>query len=323
MTCPDARALFSALVDDELSAAERAALDAHLADCAECRRELARFSSTVSMVHALPAERAPAGFVDRVMDAARPVPWPQRLARRLFVPLRVKVPVEVAAVLLVATTAVWVFQRTPELQQAARQEAPAAPPAATPPAPPSAVRSRESRPATPPGVASRDSARQTPAPLKDGATAPGATAEPEAKEKAEIADAIAPREVETRRDERDAVGGAAAQSRAPETPAPARDSLAKQAAPSLTARAPADVTATWRVEDRDAATRELERVVTRLGGSPLTRRTEGTVEVVEFSVPREGYEDLTNVLEWFGRLTPVPSGATLPPTVRVTLRISG
>ena len=63
--------------------------------------------------------------------------------------------------------------------------------------------------------------------------------------------------------------------------------------------------------------------MTRLGGSPLTRRTEGTVEVVDFSVPREGYEDLTNVLEWFGRLTPVPPGATLPATVRVTLRISG
>ena len=322
MTCAEARALFSALVDDELSPAERAAVDAHLGGCAECRRELARFSSTVSMVRALPAERAPVGFVDRVVDTAHPVPWPQRLARRLFVPLRVKVPVQVAAVLLVATTAVWVFQRTPELQQAARQEAPAAP-TATPPAPPPAVRSRQSRPTPPPAGAARDSARETPATLKDDATSPGAKAEPEAKEKPETADAIAPREMETRRDERDAVAGAAAQSRAPVTPPPARDGLAKQAAPSLTARAPADVTANWRVEDRDAATRELERVVTRLGGSPLTRRTEGTVEVVDFSVPREGYEDLTNVLEWFGRLTPVPPGATLPPTVRVTLRISG
>jgi hypothetical protein len=323
VTCAEARALFSALVDDELSPAERAAIDAHLAGCAECRRELARFSSTVSMVRALPAERAPVGFVDRVVDAAHPVPWPQRLARRLFVPLRVKVPAQVAVVLVVATTAVWVFQRTPELQQAARQEAPAAP-AVTPPASPPAVRSRQSRPTPPPAVASRDSAPETPALLKDGATSPGAKAEPEAKEKAETADASAPREMEMRRDERDAVAGAAAQSRAPEAPAPARDSMAKQAAPSLTARAGAvDVTATWRVEDLDAATRELERVVTRLGGSPLTRRTEGTVEVVDFSVPREGYEDLTNVLEWFGRLTPVPPGATLPPTVRVTLRISG
>ena len=322
MTCADARALFSALVDDELSPAERAAIDAHLAGCAECRRELARFSSTVSMVRALPPERAPVGFVDRVIDAAHPVPWPRRLARRLFVPLRVKVPVEIAAVLLVATTAVWVFQRTPELQQAARQEAPTAP-AVTPPPPPPAVPSRRSRPTPPPAVASRDDARERSAGLKDDATSP-AKAEPETKEKAETPDAIAPREMETRRAEGDAVAGAAAQSKAAEAPASARDSMAKQAAPSLTARAgPADVSATWRVEDRDAATRELERLVTRLGGSPLTRRTDGTVEVVEFSVPREGYEDLTNVLEWFGRLTPVPPGATLPATVRVTLRISG
>lgn len=308
MTCADARALFSALVDDELSAAERAATGAHLAGCADCRRELERFSRTVSMVHALPAERAPVGFVDRVMDAAHPVPWPRRLARRLFVPLRVKVPMEVAAILVVATTAVWVFQRTPELQQAARQEAPATPgpPAASSPRP----RAVPSPPASPPAppAASRDEAPQTPARLKDEATSTSP-----------------PRERENRRAEGD-VGGVAAQSRAAEAPAPAPapEAMAKQAAPPALARVgEPDVTGTWRVEDRAAATRELEGLVARVGGGPLTRRTEGAVEIVEFSVPREAYEDLTNVLEWFGRLTVAPSTGALPPTVRVSLRVTG
>ena len=315
MTCAEARALFSALVDDELSAAERAAADTHLAGCAECRRELDRFSRTVSMVHALPPERAPVGFVDRVIDAAHPVPWPRRLARRLFVPLGVKLPAQVAALLVVATTAVWVFQRTPELQQAARQEAPA-PAAPTPPAAPLP----RSRPPAPPPAASRDATREAPATVKDEATAPVAEAERKAKEESARADTIAPREMESRRAEGDAMGSAA-QSRAARAPADTGESLAK-AAPGLTARAAqADVTATWRVADRAAATSELERVVTRLGGSPVTRRTEGTVEIVEFSVPREAYEDLTNVLEWLGRLTVAPSAAALPSTVRVTLRL--
>jgi putative zinc finger protein len=321
VTCADARALFSALVDDELSAAERAAADAHLSGCAECRRELERFSRTVSMVRALPAERAPVGFVDRVVGAAYPVPWPRRLARRLFVPLRVKVPMELAALFLVATTAVWVFQRTPELQQAARQEAPAAP-AVTPPASPPAVPSPQSRPAPPPAVASRDAAPGPPAALKDEATSSVAQAESDAKAKAERADTIAPREMETRRAEGD-LAGVGAQSRAAEAPVPARDGMAKQAAPPLTARAgQADVTATWRVQDRAAATGELEEVVKRLGGGPVTRRTERDVEIVEFSVPREAYENLTNVLEWLGRLTVEPSTGALPPTVRVSLRIT-
>jgi len=47
MTCHDARELFSALLDEALAADERRALDAHLAGCAECRRELERFHRKV------------------------------------------------------------------------------------------------------------------------------------------------------------------------------------------------------------------------------------------------------------------------------------
>jgi len=122
------------------------------------------------------------------------------------------------------------------------------------------------------------------------------------------------------------VGGLGAGSKAPEAPASARarDAMAKQSAPSLTARAaPADVRATWRVEDRATALRELEALVTRVGGGPVTRHAEGAVEVVEFSVPREAYEDVTSVLEWFGRLTVVPATGPLPAVVRVSLRVTG
>ncbi len=81
MTCHEARELFSAFVDDEMDARARSALDAHLVGCVDCRRELDRFSRTVSLVQALPPERAPAGFVDRVVTRARPAPWPVRLMR--------------------------------------------------------------------------------------------------------------------------------------------------------------------------------------------------------------------------------------------------
>jgi hypothetical protein len=156
--------------------------------------------------------------------------------------------------------------------------------------------------------------------LKDEATSSLAQ-EPasETKRKAERLERMPPREMESRSAEGDA--GAAARARVPE--APARERLANQGAPSLTARTGrADVTATWRVEDRAAATRELELLLTRLGGEPITRRTEGDIEVVEFSVPREAYEDLTNVLEWIGRLTDVRSTGTSSPTVRVSLRVT-
>jgi Putative zinc-finger len=132
MTCADNRSLHSALLDGELAPAERAQVEAHLATCAECTAELSALARTLGMLHALPAPRAPLGFVDRVLEAARPLPWYRRWGRRLFQPLRVKLPLEAAAVMLVALGAVYVFQHTPELQQAARQEQPAPSPVPSP-----------------------------------------------------------------------------------------------------------------------------------------------------------------------------------------------
>src|SRR5207244_78539 len=75
MTCHDAREQFSALIDDALDAPERTELDAHLAACADCRRELQRFRDTVALVRAAAPVRAPAGFVGCVLGAAGRVPW--------------------------------------------------------------------------------------------------------------------------------------------------------------------------------------------------------------------------------------------------------
>jgi anti-sigma factor RsiW len=74
VTCDGARDLFSALVDDALSAEERRDLDAHLAGCADCRRELQAFRGTVALVRSAGPVRAPMGFVDRVL----PGPGPRR-----------------------------------------------------------------------------------------------------------------------------------------------------------------------------------------------------------------------------------------------------
>ena len=132
MTCAECREAFSARVDDALSADARAALEQHLAGCPECRREWQRFAATVDLLHVVPPERAPAGFVDRVLAAARPQPWYRRALRGLFVPWPIKLSLEAAALVLVAGLAVMIFQRSPELRQAA----------VSPPAPASAPEPR-------------------------------------------------------------------------------------------------------------------------------------------------------------------------------------
>ena len=119
MTCAECREAFSAYADDALSADARGVVETHLAGCADCRREWQRFFATVDLLHIVEPERAPAGFVDRVVAAARPLPWYRRLARGLLVPWTVKLPVEAAAIVMVAGLAVLIFQRSPELQRAA------------------------------------------------------------------------------------------------------------------------------------------------------------------------------------------------------------
>jgi len=83
MTCPDP-ILLHALFDDELDAANAAAVEAHLRTCPDCTEALARLNA----LHAItvdPALRhdAPADLFDRI-DAALPAgdranPWPARL----------------------------------------------------------------------------------------------------------------------------------------------------------------------------------------------------------------------------------------------------
>jgi Putative zinc-finger len=133
VTCHDVREQLSALLDDALSTPERAVLDAHLATCAECRRELEQLRGTVALLGRLGPVHAPAGFVDRVVTQVYRPSRTRRLLDALFRPLRVKLPLEAAAVLLVGVAALYVYERTPEVQQAARQKTSESAPAPAPP----------------------------------------------------------------------------------------------------------------------------------------------------------------------------------------------
>jgi anti-sigma factor RsiW len=175
MTCDEARDWLSAVLDDALAADERARVEGHLEGCAECRRELEQLRRTVALVRTLDPARAPAGFVDRVLEAARPVPWYRRALRWLFWPLPVKLPLEAAALVLVGVTALYVYQRSPELQEAARVEAPVASRPAAPATPPPAT----PRAATPPAVATAPTPAPSPAPTPPSAP-PGSSVSPPA-----------------------------------------------------------------------------------------------------------------------------------------------
>src|SRR5258705_9293803 len=122
MSCHDARESLSAFLDEALAPDERQRVAQHLEGCPECRRELARLEQTVALLHRVEPVRAPVGFVDAVTAAARPRPWYRRVAAAVFLPFSVKLPAEATAVVMVALLAVYVFERTPALQESARTQ---------------------------------------------------------------------------------------------------------------------------------------------------------------------------------------------------------
>jgi anti-sigma factor RsiW len=65
--CEDHRSRFSEYLDGVLGEPERAALESHLARCAECGRELEGWRRTVRALAGLPQRSAPTGFAARVL----------------------------------------------------------------------------------------------------------------------------------------------------------------------------------------------------------------------------------------------------------------
>jgi hypothetical protein len=287
VTCHDARERFSALLDERLTREDRADLYGHLATCADCRRELAAVERTVALVRGTTPVRAAAGFVDRVVAAARPAPWHVRAARALLSPWPVKLPLGAAAILLVGGLAALLFRGIEEQQRAARDGAGAKSPDATiaVPAPPSV-------PATP-----------VPPATTGGREASSA-------ERAESAGT----------EDRRADAGAARIGEP--TPQAAREAATRAPAAARSApAAPADVVARLITPDPHAAERGLAALAARLAGAQTGRRVDGDAVIVELAVPRERYADFTREVARLGDYRTESEPGSIPDTVRVAVRV--
>jgi Putative zinc-finger len=350
MTCAENRERHSALLDGELAPDERALVEAHLAGCSECSGELARLARMLGMLHAVPAERAPIGFVDRVLEAARPRPWYVRLGRRLFLPLQVKLPLEAAALVVVALGAAYVFQKTPELQQAARYEAPAAPPpaapepAAPPPAPQPAPAARPAQrnqepvppttaPAAPPAVPSRDAARsESPkleSAMKERDAAPGKSGVKDdsgANLMKDAARPASPLEGERAREKKAATGRSDSPPATQEAQPEAKRQRLGRVAPSAPSAArqlvAPDASGRLAVGDREAAERALTDLRARLGATEAFRREAAGGVLIEMVVPRAAFADFARGLGRIGQWTWDRDPTSLPEHIRLQILLA-
>jgi hypothetical protein len=347
MTCHDARESLSAYLDEALSADERRLVEAHLAGCPECARELERLRGTVALLHRVEPAHAPAGFVDRVVEAARPRPWYRRLLALAFLPLSAKLPVEATALVMVALLAVYLVERTPTLKEAAREPAPRqesggrlveraerlepagrpalgerraerdreearAPRDASPPlaAAPPAAPAPTAAPAAP-APAPPPAVPGPPAAPSAAGPAPSPPAAAKAESPAEGTSAnLARPDAESRQQALERAAGSA-------RPVPSAPRLAaKRAQP------PADVVARVSVKDREAAERELAQLIARVGGRETERRREDEATVVEALVPQSRYAEFSQGLGGIGAWQVETERPDLPAQVRIILRLS-
>lgn len=114
MSCPDVRPRIALYVDREVTGAEALEFEAHLTQCAECRREYDYLRGTVDAVRAAsPMYEVPEGrfaVIERMV-----ADWERRRKQRRWTPLLA------AAVVLLAATATWISTGRSGFEQFAAQ----------------------------------------------------------------------------------------------------------------------------------------------------------------------------------------------------------
>jgi hypothetical protein len=113
MNCEEVQKYLSDFLDKSLDVERTQEIEGHLTACSLCNEEMASLAECQRLVSGLPVVELPLGFTNRVMarvreTAHRPSPW-----ERLFLPLRIKIPLQATAVVLIAVLAAYIYQKEP------------------------------------------------------------------------------------------------------------------------------------------------------------------------------------------------------------------
>jgi hypothetical protein len=114
--CSKVSHFLSEYVDDQLDIASKRLVEEHLASCENCAAELASLQAYLRTMAAMEKMSAPQGFLATVHERIEQPSVFERITRWLFYPLRIKLPMELAGI--VVATLLLVFST----QQAPRQE---------------------------------------------------------------------------------------------------------------------------------------------------------------------------------------------------------
>ena len=106
MDCAGIQELLSEYIDGTLDAKAVQVVEKHMSVCEDCKETLASLSAMVEELNALEPVKAPADFLEKIHQRMEPRSDFSRIFRKLFVPLKIKIPLQLAAA---ATASILVF----------------------------------------------------------------------------------------------------------------------------------------------------------------------------------------------------------------------
>ena len=350
MNCSEIESRLCAYRDELLPPEEKDRIEKHISTCVQCGKALADLKRTADLLRDLEAVEPPPFFAEKIMARVREDAGRKRGIRRwLFHPLHIKAPIQAIAMILIAVSAIYVYQKgEPEMRKTTPLPAPiAAPEKGAVTAEPAKAPSHTGD-AAPSG---RDSALRSLEPVRERPSAPPvakrgkeeATAEfaaPPRKDREPVRSSAAldgetetgavgqetPRSTRDREDRAGPVGEAATAASERKmmrrTGGIATGESAKAAVPAVPPRSvvgtPLDLR--MRVEDVTAAVRKIEAILDRFGARVVESRRLGQSGFMKVEIAARHAPAFRERLEGIGRVDPrnnLPAG----PDGKVTVRI--
>jgi hypothetical protein len=117
MNCEEVQTRISEYLERSLDAISMKSVEVHLASCSRCRVDADSLADCIQGVAELPMVDLPLGFTQRVMAHVREINNKPTLWERLFLPARVKIPLQATAVVLIGALALVLSQKEETLNK--------------------------------------------------------------------------------------------------------------------------------------------------------------------------------------------------------------
>ncbi|MGA1871181.1 MAG: zf-HC2 domain-containing protein [bacterium] len=120
MECSKAKELLSEYIDDALNPEQTEEVKNHLSHCERCAHEYNALKAVADSLNSLEPIKAPQDFLDNVHTRIHRRSWLSRVVKKIFVPVKIKIPLECAGVLATAVLVIFIIRGVYKTEQSVR-----------------------------------------------------------------------------------------------------------------------------------------------------------------------------------------------------------